>query len=431
MRLSLRHISVTSVAVATTTALALTTTPAAAAPAPHGDGRWAASWGVSHKYPGAPAGWPPNWSSGGFADESVRQVLRVSSAGSQVRLRVSNRYGTQPLVVTGATVARSGEGPAVRPGTVRTLRFQGGRGLTVPTGRDAVSDPLALPVRPLEKLTVTLHFAAGGTGPVSYHPEGLTTSYRAAGDRTRDTSGQPFAGEGSYAYYVISGVDVAGPRTAGTVVAFGDSITDGAGSTPGADNRYPDQLAERLTAARSRLSVVNAGMSGNTLLSDSPCFGQKGIERFRHDVLDQPGVRTAVVLIGINDIGAGGGPDFGCGLAPLVTARDVINGHRTLIRLAKARGVKIVGATLTPFKGIEYEGYYSEAKNAVRKEVNHWIRTSGAYDAVADLDVALRDPADPDRLLPAYDSGDRIHPSDAGMDAMARTVLPRVTGADD
>ncbi|MEW1550615.1 SGNH/GDSL hydrolase family protein [Streptomyces tsukubensis] len=428
MRPALRHISPTSVAVVTTLALALTSAPAAAAPAPQGGAEWSASWGVSHKYPGAPAGWPPNWSSDGFADESVRQVLRVSSAGSQVRLRVSNRYGTRPLVVTAATVARSGEGAAVRPGTVRTLRFQGGRGLTVPVGKDAVSDAVALPVRPLEKLTVTLHFAPGGTGPVSYHPEGLTTSYRAAGDLTRDTSGQPFAGESSYAYYVISGVEVAGRRTEGTVVAFGDSITDGAGSTPGADNRYPDQLAEHLVAARSRLSVVNAGMSGNTLLSDSPCFGRKGVDRFRHDVLDRPGIRTAVVLIGINDIGAGGGPDFGCGLAPEVTARDVIDGHRTLIRMAKARGVRIVGATITPFKGVEYGGYYSEAKNAVRKEVNRWIRTSGAYDAVADLDLALRDPADPDTLLPAYDSGDRLHPSDAGMDAMARTVLPQVTG---
>ncbi|MGV9313791.1 SGNH/GDSL hydrolase family protein [Streptomyces sp. NPDC003691] len=431
MILSLRHISVPSVAVVTTTALALTSAPAsAAAPAPHGSGGgWSASWGVSHQYPGVPAGWLPNWSADGFADETVRQTVRVSAGGDRIRLRVSNRYGTRPLVVTAATVARSGEGAAVRPGTVRTLRFGGERELTVPTGQDAVSDALALPVRPLEKLTVTLHFAPGGTGPVSYHSDGLTKTYRAAGDRTRDTSGLAFAGETSYAYYAISGVEVTGPRPAGTVVVFGDSITDGYGSTPGADNRYPDQLAERLTAARSRLAVVNAGISGNTLLTGSPCFGAKGTERFRHDVLDRPGVRAAVVLIGINDIGASGSPDYGCGLAPLVTARDLINGHKALIRQAKARGVKIVGATLTPFKGADY-GYYTEAKDAIRKEVNQWIRTSGAYDAIADLDLALRDPADPDRLLPAYDSGDRLHPGDAGMDAMARTVLPQLTGDD-
>ncbi|GLF99631.1 SGNH/GDSL hydrolase family protein [Streptomyces yaizuensis] len=426
MRLAIRHIPVASVAVVTTVALALTSAPATAGQPPGGGGAWSAAWGAAHQYPGVPEGWPPNWSSGGFADESVRQVLRVSSGGSRVRVRLSNRYGVKPLVVTAATVGRAGEGAAVRPGTVRALRFQGSGGLTVPAGRDAVSDMLVLPVRPLERLTVTLHFAPGGTGPLSYHSEGLATSYRAAGDRTGDTSGQPFAGGTSDAYYTLSGVEVAGPRTDGTVVAFGDSITDGAGSTPGADNRYPDQLAERLRAARSRLAVVNAGISGNRLLSDSSCFGEKGTVRFRHDVLDRPGVRAAVVLIGINDIGAGGEPDTGCGPAPRVTARDIINGHRTLIRMARERGVWIVGATLTPFKGAPY-GYDTGAKQELRQEVNDWIRTSGAYDAVADLDRTLRDPAAPDRLLPAYDSGDRIHPNDAGMDAMARTVRPHLT----
>ncbi|MFF0445700.1 SGNH/GDSL hydrolase family protein [Streptomyces sp. NPDC004609] len=427
MRWKIRHISVMTVAAVTTTALALTTAPATAAkPTPDQGhpGGWTGTWGAAHQYPVAPAGWPPNWSVEGFSDQSVRQVVRISAGGSRIRVRVSNRYGKQPLVVTGATVARAAEGAAVHPHSVRTLRFASARGVTVPAGKDLVSDAVGLPVRPLEKLTITLHFA-GTTGPVSFHSNALTTTYRADGDRTRDPSGHAFEGATSQSFYAVSGVEVAGPRTPGAVVAFGDSITDGAFSTPGADNRYPDQLAERLAADGSRLSVVNSGISGNRLLSDSVCFGEKGVDRFRHDVLDRPGVRSAVVLIGINDIGAGGTPDFGCGLAPTVTAQQLIDGHKALIRLAHARGVEAVGATVTPFKGAGY-GYYSEAKNQVRTEVNDWIRTSGAYDAVADLDRALRDPADPDRLLPAYDSGDRLHPNDAGMDAMARTIRPHL-----
>ncbi|MEO3973554.1 SGNH/GDSL hydrolase family protein [Streptomyces sp. CAU 1734] len=416
-----------ALAVATTTALVLTTTPATGAgPAPADRGGWAGSWGAAHQRPTVPPGWPPNWSEEGFSAESVRQIVRISAGGSRIRVRVSNRYGTQPLVVTAATVARTAEGAAVRPGSLRTLRFGAARGVSVAPGRELASDPVALRVRPLERLTITLHFA-GPTGPVSFHSDGLTTTYRAPGDRTRDISGQAFAGavEESYSYYAVSGVEVSEHRAEGTAVAFGDSITDGAGSTPGADNRYPDQLAERLHAGGSRLAVVNSGISGSRLLSDSPCFGEKALTRFRHDVLDHPGARAAVVLIGINDIGSSGSPDFGCGAAPEITARQLIDGHKALIRMARARGITVIGATLTPFKGVEW-GYWSEAKEAMRKEVNTWIRTSGAYDAVADLDRALRDPADPDRLLPAYDSGDRLHPNDAGMDAIARAVRPHL-----
>ncbi|MFI6286128.1 GDSL-type esterase/lipase family protein [Streptomyces sp. NPDC051018] len=405
MRMKLRHVSAMTLAAVTTTALALTTAPATAAkPTPERGhpGGWTGTWGAAHQQPSAPAGWPHNWSLEGFSDQSVRQVVRISAGGSQVRVRVSNRYGEQPLVVTRATVARAADGAAVRPHSVRTLRFDSARGVTVAPGKDLVSDAVTLPVRSLEKLTITLHFA-GTTGPVSFHSSALTTTYRAEGDRTRDPSGQAFQSATSQSFYAVSGVEVTGPRTDGAVVAFGDSITDGAFSTPGADNRYPDQLAERLAAGRSRLSVVNSGIGGNRLLSDSVCFGEKGVDRFRHDALDRPGVRSAVVLIGINDIGAGGNPDFGCGLAPTVTARQLIDGHKALIRMAHARGVEVVGATITPFKGAGY-GYYSEAKNQVRTEVNDWIRNSGAYDEVADLDRALRDPADPDSLLPAYDS---------------------------
>ncbi|MEU5162528.1 SGNH/GDSL hydrolase family protein [Streptomyces sp. NPDC020875] len=426
-RSTFRRRTAAAVVAVTTAALALTTAPGTATASgddrPH---RWTGAWGAAHQAPVDVPGWPRTWSVDGFTDQSVRQVVRVAAAGERLRIRVSNEYGARPLRVVAATVGRTGDGAAVRPGTVRTVRFGGDDGIVVPPGRELASDPVGLPVRALERLTVTLHFA-GPTGPVGFHPEGLTTTYRATGDRTRDTSGGPFAGETAYSYYALSGIDVTGAEARGTVVAFGDSITDGYGSTPDADNRYPDQLAERLTEARSRLSVVNSGISGNRLLSDSPCFGVKAKDRFGHDVLNRPGVRKAVVLLGVNDIGAAGLADFGCGVAPAVTASQLIDGHKDLIRQARARGVEVVGATVLPFKGTG-DGYYTETKDRVRQEVNHWIRTSGAYDAVADTDLALRDPADPARLLPAYDSGDHLHPNDAGLDALAAAVLPHVTG---
>jgi lysophospholipase L1-like esterase len=184
-----------------------------------------------------------------------------------------------------------------------------------------------------------------------------------------------------------------------------------------ADNRYPDELAERLLAAGRPLGVANAGIGGNRILTDAPGFGDRATARFERDVLSRPGIRTAIVLLGINDIGVGAGAE-----GTPATAPDLIDGHRTLIRAAHARGVTIIGATILPYAGTIYPGYYTERGEQVRDEVNHWIRTSGEYDAVADLDRALADPADPDRLAPAYDGGDGLHPNDAGMRAMAAAV---------
>ncbi|MFF8956537.1 SGNH/GDSL hydrolase family protein [Streptomyces sp. NPDC014894] len=388
-------------------------------------GAWTAAWGAGLHRPVPPLPWSwPNWAWDGFADQSLRQTVRVAAEGSQLRIRLSNRYGHRPLHLARATVARAGQGAAVRPGTVRELRFDGRGGTVVPVGSEQRSDPVRLPVRALEKVTVTFHFAAG-TGPATFHEDGLATAHRAVGDRTREISGDAF-GETSESHYLLSGVEVRGARNEGAVVAFGDSITDGYGSTPGADRRYPDRLAERLLADGRRLGVVNAGISGNMLLTDSACYGDRGAGRFRHDVLGRAGVRTAVVLIGINDIGGGGLADRGCGHRPAVDAKQLVEGHRKLIRDARRHGVTVVGATLTPFRG--YAPYYTPEKEAVRDAVNHWIRTSGAYDAVVDLDRLLADPrpGHGDALAPAYDSGDGIHPGDAGMDAIAEAVAARI-----
>ncbi|MFB6893731.1 SGNH/GDSL hydrolase family protein [Kitasatospora sp. NPDC056327] len=385
-------------------------------------GSWTGAWGSALVRPVAPQPWSwPNWAWDGFTDQSLRQVVRSGAEGSRLRIRLSNQYGHGPLRLTRATVARAGEGAAVLPGTVRELRFSGRTDAVVPAGHDLLSDALRLPVRPLERLAVTLYFAAA-TGPVGFHEDGLTTAYRAAGDRTGDTAGDAFAGATSESHYLLAGVEVRGAATEGGVVAFGDSLTDGWGSTPGTDRRYPDRLAERLLADGRRLAVVNAGISGNRLLTDSPCYGDRALDRFRRDVLDRPGVRTAVVLIGINDIGGGGLADQGCGSSPAVTAEQVVEGHRALIRAAHRRGLTVIGATLTPFRG--YTTYYSPQKERVRDAVNRWIRTSGAYDAVADLDRVLADPrpGHRDELAAAYDSGDGLHPNDAGTAAMAEAI---------
>jgi lysophospholipase L1-like esterase len=293
------------------------------------------------------------------------------------------------------------------------VSFGGRKSTVVPAGRELSSDAVALRVAALERLTVTLYFA-GPTGPATFHPFALATSYRAAGDHLRDRSGDAYA-ETSQSRYYVAGVDVAGRD--GTVVAFGDSITDGSFSTPDANNRYPDELAERLVAAGSRLGVVNAGIGGNRVLTDAAGFGDRATARFARDALGQPGVRTVIVLEGVNDLGIGVGPTN-----EPVTAQQLIDGHRSLIHAAHARGVRIIGATILPFAGVTYPGYWTERGEAVRDAVNDWIRTSGEYDAVADLAGALADPADPDRLHPAYDGGDGLHPNDAGMRVMAETI---------
>jgi lysophospholipase L1-like esterase len=390
----------------------LTAAPAAAHPG-RPDRHWTATWSTANvaAVPDPLGG--TNWADG-FEDQSVRQPVRVSRGGSEVRVRLSNVYGAGPLRLTGASIGRAAQGASIEPGSQRAVLFDGRRSTVVPAGRQLSSDAVPLRVAPLERLTVTLYFAER-TGPATFHPFALATAYRAAGNHLRDAAADAYT-ETSQSWYYLSGLDVSG-RSGGAVVAFGDSITDGSFSTPDANNRYPDELAERLVAARSDKAVVNAGIGGNRVLTDSPGFGDRAIARFGRDALDQPGVRTVIVLEGINDIGLGVGTE-----AVPVTSEQLIAGHRKLIRAAHARGVRIVGATILPFAGVIYPGYYTEAGEKVRDAVNDWIRTGGEYDGVADFERALADPADPDRLNPAYDGGDGLHPNDAGMRAMAAAI---------
>ncbi|MFI8522474.1 SGNH/GDSL hydrolase family protein [Streptomyces sp. NPDC085481] len=378
---------------------------------------WHGAWAASPQAASAPLG--PNWSQQGFDNQTVRQSVRVTAGGTKARIELTNRYGSTPLRITGATVARTADGGAVRPGSVRPLTFGGRTSVTVPAGGTLLSDGVPFKVGAFESVTVTLYLA-GPTGPATFHNFAAATSYRAAGDHRADLSGKAFT-ETSTSWYYLSGVEVSGgPRTARRdgIVAFGDSITDGVGSTADADNRYPDELAERLAAAGTPRAVLNHGIGGNEVTNDTTWAGEKGIARFKKDVLTEKGVGTVILLEGINDFG-GSGPAFPGGPTPEVSVDRLIAGHRTLIRQAHAHGLKVVGATLTPIKGSFYDTPENEAK---RDAFNDWVRTSGAYDAVVDFDRAVADPSDPDRVLPAYDSGDHLHPGDAGYRAMAQAL---------
>jgi lysophospholipase L1-like esterase len=358
--------------------------------------------------------------------QTVRETARISVGGSRLRVVLSNRYGMQPLAVGEVRVGRAGE-------TMRPLTFGGQVSVVIPPGAPALSDALEMPVAALEKLAVSVYLPEH-TPLATFHWGAQQTGVIVDGNRTADATlrdGQPLHGRA-----LLSGIWVVAPAeaetataaaseamataaarpAAGVVAAFGDSITDGNGSTPDQDHRWPDYLAARLSPGG--VPVVNAGISGARLLGDR--MGVNAAARFEQDVLSQPGVRTAIVLMGINDIGWPRSI-FAPHEAPM-TFNRMIAAYRQLIAQARARQVRIIGATLPPFEGTAIDGYYTPAKDALRRQVNQWIRESAEFDAVADMDALLRDPQQPSRMQPRYDSGDHLHPGDAGYEAMAAEV---------
>ncbi|MEJ3747184.1 SGNH/GDSL hydrolase family protein [Actinomycetes bacterium KLBMP 9797] len=387
---------------------------------------WTATWTAAPQRPSA--SFAPNWSEQGFANQTVRQIVRVSTGGAAIRVRLSNAYGATPLEVAGATVARTASGAAVQPGSLRRLTVHGARTFAIPAGAGLASDPVPLPLSHVDSATVTLYLVAP-TGPATYHAISSATSFRAVGDHVADTGATSFT-ETSQSWYYLSGVDTfTTARHRAGVVAFGDSITDGTGSSIDTNSRYPDALAERLAALGRPRPVLNQGIAGNRVTVDSAWFGDRAASRFRRDVLDQPGIGTVIVLGGINDLGiselAAAPPLPIFAPYPDVSVQQLIAGHRDMIRRAHARQLRVIGATLLPVKGSAYYTAHSEAK---RDQVNTWIRTSGEYDAVVDLDRALAAPSDEDQLNPAYDSGDHLHPNDAGYRAMADAIHPADLG---
>ncbi|MEJ8856769.1 SGNH/GDSL hydrolase family protein [Variovorax robiniae] len=344
------------------------------------------------------------------AQTTLRQVVRVSSGGSAVRVRFSNEFGTQPLVIGSAHVGLRSSGAGIVPASDRVLTFGGANSVTIPPGAPALSDPVALTVPAQADLAVSLYLPNATQG-ATRHFIALQTNYLS---QFGDYTGMPVPPVMStvQAWFFLSAVNVLAGTGASTVAVLGDSITDGFGSTADTNRRWTNRLAERLQAAGMPVAVANAGISANRVLRN--VTAPSATARFDGDVLAQSGLKYVIVLEGINDIGLGA-----LASAEPVTASQLIAGYRQLIARAHQKGVRIFGATLPPFEGA---GYYSAEGEGKRQAVNNWIRTGGEYDGVIDFDQAIRDPNRPSRMRTQYDSGDRLHPNDAGYRAMGDAI---------
>jgi lysophospholipase L1-like esterase len=360
-----------------------------------------------------------------FHDQTVREIVHISIGGDTVRVRLSNSFGTEPVEIGAAHLAVCASKSSVNPATYHALTFSGHARVEIPAGAVVVSDPVQLKVAPASNLAISLYLPkdaiAGGI-----HYSAQQTNYIARGDSTAAASlNSP---DTITSWVFVTGVDVLAPASTGSIIAFGDSITDGARSTVDSNHRWPDTLAARLLARKSgpQLAVVDMGIGGNRILhegaaSKRPQFGINALARFDQDVLSQPGVRYLLILEGINDIGHAGSS------APAsegVTAEDIIAGLTQMIERAHEKEIKVIVATITPFEG---EGntkrsYWTPEKAKVRETVNAWIRSGKGFDGFVDFDKAVRDPANPNKILPAFDSGDQLHPSDEGYKAMGEAI---------
>jgi lysophospholipase L1-like esterase len=418
-----------------------------------GDSRWVAAWTTSPqgRYPfGYEVGQPgpigpvaPGFEQPllvyAFPDrqahnQTLRMIVHPSIGGNLWRVKLTNRFGTRPVTFGRAVVAlhASGAGATLVPGTKRALTFGGRRSVTVPTGKEVRSDPVRLKIADKDaqrtSLAVSLYIPET-SGPMTWHAASFTTSYITnpnAGNHTADVGERAFL-HPTTSWFFVNGLEVQ-RRHAATVVAFGDSITDGFFSTINGNDRWPDVLQRRLLGdrdARPLISVVNQGIAGNMITrvgripgGCTPCDGPPAVDRLDQDVLSQPGLRVVILFMGINDLGGGN-----------ATAAQVIEGMRELIGRVHARGIKIIGATLTPARGTAFGLYGTPETDARRRAVNDFVRNSGLFDGVADFAAVTEDPADPSRLLPAYDTntsvggpGDHLHPNRAGFLAMGHAV---------
>jgi lysophospholipase L1-like esterase len=383
-----------------------------------GPSHWVVAWGASPA-PQLPDEAQMRTAKLLFDNQTIREIVHTSIASDTVRVRLSNAYSKQAIEIGTVHVALHEKGSSIAAGSDRAVTFSGRPSVSIAPNAQALSDPVKLSA-PAGDLVISIFLphAAAGAG---IHYSAQQTAYIGPGDLTGAAElPQPVT---ITSWVFLTGVDALAGEGASTLVAFGDSITDGARSTVDANHRWPDILAERLRARRGAkpIGVLDAGIGGNRVLFDpmNVRFGVNALARFDRDVLAQPGVKYVIVLEGINDLGH---PGSSAPLSETVSAEDIIAAMKQMIERAHEHGIKIFGATLTPFEGTTIQGYFSPEKEAKRKAVNEWIRAGNAFDGVIDFDKAARDPQHPDRMLPANDGGDHLHPGDAGYKAMAEAI---------
>lgn len=376
---------------------------------------WVGTWATATV---ARAPQPENNGSGGaaarqstlnFKNQTLRQIVRTTTGGSRARVVLSNTFGTSPLSIGGATIAYRETEAAIVMSSARALTFNGHSRTTIPAGALVFSDPVDLVIPAASDLAIDLYLpddTASGTSPLTMHTVGLQTSFVSPVGNHVGIKNLPVMTT-TQSWFFLASVEVIAPELVGVVVALGDSITDGTRSTPDTNNRWPDRLAKRLMDQGLRMGVLNTGIAANRILGE--WRGVNALGRFGRDVLTQSGATHVVVLEGINDLRRD----------PSVTADDLIGGYRQLIARAHARGFLIFGATLLPSEG---NNRWTPELEVKRQAINQWIRASGEFDGTIDFDAVVRDPGEPSKLLPHYDSGDHIHPSDAGYQAMGDSV---------
>ncbi len=393
------------------------------APGDDGPQRWVTTWTTANAASDQPAE---------FSNQTIREVVHTTIGGGALRIRLSNTFGTRSIRLDAVFVGlqKTGlqkEGAALVPRSNHEVTFGGSRSIAIPEGAEVLSDPVSFAVGSGQNLAISL-FTAGETGPATVHGSAFQTNYvSGAGNFAAEEDMNAFAtAAGSKtigSWYFLSAVEVLVPASVkGAVVALGDSITDGASSRLDKNERWTDVLGRRLLDNHIQIAVLNAGIGGNRVLTSSPCWGQNALARLGRDVLAQAGIEAVILFEGTNDIGQPDAPAADtnpCRSRTQVTADEIIAGYKQIIARTHARGLKIFGATILPYRGL---GAWTAAGEAKRVAVNQWIRTSGAFDGIIDFDADLRDPTTPARLAPQYDSGDHLHPGPAGHEAMGNAV---------
>ncbi len=388
---------------------------------------WVSAWRTSVMVPMRFPGMPPE---APLANQTIRMVVRPTVAGQRLRVRLSNEFGKTPLEVGAAHIALTETGSKIKAGTDRVLTFGGKGRISIPAGAPMLSDPVEFPCDAFSEISITIYLPSS-TPELTVHSQGQHNAIYFAGPGDRTSQLELPDATAKSAWYFLSGVDVWAPKSTSTIVAFGDSITEGASMKPNTlYTDYPDQLAQRLSAQRdaASFSVVNEGIGGNRILHDGA--GESALARFDRDVLAVPGVTTVILLEGINDIGFPRirmselpnnipHPKESPFAAEKVSAEEMIAGLQQIVARAHEHGIKVFGATLTPFEGTNS---YDAEGEGIRQAVNKWIRSTDVYDGIFDFDALLRDPGHPSRILSQYDSGDHIHPNPAGYKAMADSI---------